>query len=765
MSHWHGNGAIIERRWPALWQTCIETQGKAGHRIEQLENGALLVDGLHAFSRFDPQNEACLQAERVPRGSTEAYLYGLIGAHLPVHLLAREEMRHLTVVLLNVELFCQTLNVIDHQTWLDDPRVTLTTWREVSTLRSPFATTPITLTLPGRDDTAKKLATRIRTSLEEHFQNRRFLEHPLLMERIRQNARRTTRDPGVETLFGSHPRGTILVAGAGPSLSDHIPLLSRRSPQTPLVAVDAALLPLRREGVLPDIVVTQEHHPLVFTLFQDVEGDAALARVPLVYFPASDPEVLGLWPGPRRVACSHSPAYGDIRRQRERSVLFAAGSVLHPAVDLAVRMGAAKIILVGADFSHPGGMSHAEGCAALRWNCHRDPTLTLPDGQGGEVPTTHALNGMLLELESFIRLHPDVAFFIAGRRGARIHGTRYLDELHAAFRSDARLPAIQIAEQITEETVENLLSAGDADLLVYRYCRAEARFNTLRGCLSPGHAPRAHILARCGAAEVLLYRHGYSQAESLLAEALAQARARALGQREAIILRIAALRGTAQLRMQTGRAREAADLLEDARAMTYGLGDPRERARTGRTVAEFLRMHGRLEAAKQELLEARSTLRRSEKTGSPLPFEDARCLMDLGHLTAGAGTWSETREYFSQALTIYWQHGEKTAAALARQALFVLRQEMQQALQLHPGNCRGHLVQAVRLYRLGQTLEGGEAIRRLIDCILRRLDKQGGIDPEQTNPLLTRILEAQQRGDTIQVADDLAHRLDPLWFR
>ncbi|MBF0152481.1 MAG: DUF115 domain-containing protein [Magnetococcales bacterium] len=765
MTHWHENSAIVQKRWPELWHLCL--RGVARHRVEVVQDG-VLVDGLHLFSLFDPSGEARVQAERVPPGSPEAFLYGLGSAHLPEVLLARRELQRLTVVLLDIGLFCQSLATMDHQVWLADPRTILATWEEFPAPRSPFAVTPTALRLTSPEPAAKKLATRIRLSLEENHLDRRFLEHPLLMEKIRQNKKVMDQDPGVETLFDSYPGSTILVAGAGPTLSDHLTILANRSAKSILIAVDAALLPLRQAGILPDVVVTQEYHPIVFTLFQDMEEDISLARIPLVYFPASDPEVLAAWPGPRRVACSHSPIYAVIRQQRGRSILFASGSVLHPAVDLAVRMGAARVVLVGADFSFPGGASHAEGCAAMRWNSPYDTALTLSNGQGEEVPTSHALNSMLLELEDYLCLHPDVAFFNASRRGARIAGARDLDEVHNPLlpASPGTLPLPWKKEQapIPALDVTSLLRQADACLLVYRYARAERILKDLLENLSPEQAPRERILIQCGAAEILLHRNRIDQAETLVSEALATARRLNPGQRQAILLRVVALRGMAAVHMLGGDSRTAASLLEDVRSLTYALDDAQEKARTGRIIAIFLHLHGRFQAARQQLLETRAALLLAEKKGHPLPLEDARCLMDLGHLTAGSGAWSETREYFSQAWVLYQRHEEKTAAAMARHALFTLRRDMQQALQIHPGNCQGHMTQTVRLFRQGHDTEGAEAMKRLIDCALRRLEDKEGIDPELVNPLLARILDAQKRNDFIQIADDLAHRLAPVWL-
>ncbi|MBF0134960.1 MAG: DUF115 domain-containing protein [Magnetococcales bacterium] len=766
MIHWETNIPIIRQRWPNVWRLCCQASSR--HRVEWVQDGTgVLVDGLRLFSQIDPWGEARLLADNVPTGSTTAFIYGLGGHHLPQTLLARPEITRLTVVLLNIGLFRQILEVMDHRTWLADPRTELLIWQEMDGVQKPFAAIPVALRLSGPEWAAKRWAARVRMSIEKEYSDRRFLEHPLLMEKIRQNKDVIQNDPGIDALFGTHPGGTILVAGAGPTLSDHFARLASRSQETPLIAVDGALIPLRQAGILPDVVVSLEHQPIVLTLFQDLQGDKALARVPLVYFPAADPSLLQEWPGPRYLACSASPIYEDIRQRRRQVVLHASGSVLHPAVDLAVRMGAAHVILAGADFSFPGGTSHVTGCPAMKWNVRVDPGTMLPDGQGGEVASSPALSCALLELEDYVRSHPEVVFFNLSRRGANIEGICHGDADSIVPLPDfaGKVPPLHfpVLHSFASMNIQSRLQQADTDLLVYRYTQAEASLFDLLERLTPDQDAGEQIAIQCGAASVCLHRNRSDQATKLATAALAMATSLPLSHQQGLALRILALRSLAQSHMQSGRYQESAGLLEETRSMTYALGDARQKARTGRVVAEFLRHHGRMRAARQQLLEVRAGLHLAEKQAKPLPLEDARCLMDLGNLTACSGSWSETREYFSQALEIFWNHQAKTAVAMARHALFTLRREMQQALQIHPDDCAGHLQQTIRFFRQGRDAEGGEAMQRFIDCVLWRLENKAGIDPEQINPLLARILDAQQRHDFVQVADDLAAQLVPIW--
>jgi hypothetical protein len=103
--------------------------------------------------------------------------------------------------------------------------------------------------------------------------------------------------------------------------------------------------------------------------------------------------------------------------------------VIHPAVDLAVRMGAAQVTLFGADFAFPNDKTHAgwsDGDLGPQLTHARHWVL---DGHGGRVRTQLNFRSYLTELERYIARHPQVSFFNTSRDGALIAGTTYAEGL------------------------------------------------------------------------------------------------------------------------------------------------------------------------------------------------------------------------------------------------------------------------------------------------------------------------------------------------
>lgn len=153
-----------------------------------------------------------------------------------------------------------------------------------------------------------------------------------------------------------HARPAI-VAAAGPSLTDDLQHLRARG-DAGLLAVDTALPVLLAHGVTPDLIVSIDcqltsYHHFLSAGNPDVPVAAELSLAPSVFghvkhripLLSAHPlhrllDVLGL----------HLP-YIDVR----------GGNVSQAAVDLAVRLGARRVTLVGADFSYPDGETYPRG--------------------------------------------------------------------------------------------------------------------------------------------------------------------------------------------------------------------------------------------------------------------------------------------------------------------------------------------------------------------------------------------------------------------
>ncbi|AZD47062.1 motility associated factor glycosyltransferase family protein [Pseudomonas chlororaphis] len=421
-----GNAQAIQARWPRLLERLL-AEDSAGLQADLVEGlgSTLSISGIQLTSRHDRTAEARTQAASLPADSPVIHLYGTGLGDLQQILLENPALQRLQVHILNGAVFALVLQLLDQQAWLNDPRVELGYAGDLAEIQLPFFALPSELVLA--DDYNAKIRDRLVSEVHLAFNNRDFVaDSPEVTQRLQSSAELVTGDSDVAELFGTQPGREVFVIATGPSLERHFERLReiRAQAQRPLfICVDTAYRPLLKQGIEPDIVVSIDHR--ISGLHLPPEKSAAIT---LVYLPMVDPQILALWQGPRYVGYSASPIYTRMREQLPKAQLYVGGSVIHPAVDLAVKMGAEQVTLFGADFAFPMNKTHAgwlDGELGPQLGAARHWVL---DGHGQRVRTQLNFRSYLCELERFIAGHPRVRFYNSSRDGAMIAGTTYHPE-------------------------------------------------------------------------------------------------------------------------------------------------------------------------------------------------------------------------------------------------------------------------------------------------------------------------------------------------
>ncbi|WP_416772349.1 motility associated factor glycosyltransferase family protein [Pseudomonas sp. RHF3.3-3] len=420
------NARIIEARWPRVWQRLLaeESDRLAIELVEGL-GSTLSVGGVQLTSRHDRIAEARLQAACLPPGSATLHVYGTGLGDLQQVLLESPQLQRLNVHVLNGALFKRVLGLLEQDGWLADPRVELGYAADHPEILFPFFALPAELVLA--DDCNARMRDRLVAEVHLSFNNREFdPQSPEILQRLDESCGIFAADRDVAELFATRAGQHFYVIGTGPSLEQQLDKLRavRAQAQRPLfISVDTAYRPLQEQGIKPDLVVSIDQR----IGFRHLPPEAS-EGIALVYMPMSDPQVLRAWQGPRYGGYSASPVYGAVRQQFQRGMLYVGGSVLHPAVDLAVKMGAATITLFGADFAFPMNKTHAgwnDGELGPGVNEARHWVL---DGNGQRVRTQLNFRRYLCELERYIAAHPQVRFLNSSRAGARIIGSGFDQE-------------------------------------------------------------------------------------------------------------------------------------------------------------------------------------------------------------------------------------------------------------------------------------------------------------------------------------------------
>lgn len=412
---------IIAKRWPLLAQDLGQPATLSTASLMEGHCGTLVINGIQLTSRHDRGAEAQHQADSLP---TKAHLnlYGTGLGDLQRVLLQRPTLKRLDVFIMNRALFLLSLSLLDQQDWLQDPRVHLALTANEEEIRLPFFALPAELHLA--EDAASRIRDRLVREITLPHTNRRYEQlNPLLQQRLANNRHLLELDGDVASLFGSAPGRQALVMGAGPTLKSHLPRLQvlQHQPDRPLlIAVDTACRALFTHGILPDWVVSIDH------LIDEEKLPAADCG--LVYFPMVPTETLTAWRGRRLAAYSSSPLYQSLRKALPKALLYSGGSVIHPAIDLAVQMGCQELILLGADFAFPGGETHTGWAVGALSTTLDQAKHWVLNGHGQRVPTHISFAGYRTQVERYITTHPEVRFWNGSREGAEIAGCHYHPE-------------------------------------------------------------------------------------------------------------------------------------------------------------------------------------------------------------------------------------------------------------------------------------------------------------------------------------------------
>ena len=246
------NLQILAGRWPALAERIFShAPPDEMHWEGDEQHPTLSVRGYRLWSAIDSSLEARLQARMIPEDAPEAWVYGIGSGDLVRELLKRRRLERLHVLPMNLGLAHFLMHSLDNRDWLSDPRVTLCDPILQSSVLSPFVAIPPCLSL--RDDGLRDLYDQVVNALIRPFEeSRQAARTPMRLQHIKTNRDFIENDGDVGELFGTAPGSTVFVCAAGPTLSETAAWLSGHRDQGILIAVDGALNPLIRLGLVPD---------------------------------------------------------------------------------------------------------------------------------------------------------------------------------------------------------------------------------------------------------------------------------------------------------------------------------------------------------------------------------------------------------------------------------------------------------------------------------------------------------------------------------
>ncbi len=474
--------SILNLENPSEPTNSLDSESNFSYQLTKSKTGdpTLELDGVWIHSRFDPKKEAERFATELPHDGSER-IYLLFGAGLGYILPYLIEREKVTIIWMEPHQFFikEAFQIFDFSKPLLEGKLILITGEgledQLSEAVKGKGTHPISF-VPHRGSWQWRESDylKLRHTAEQMFHKKdvnlatltRF--EKIWAKNICYNLPELSKFRPISDLFGIAEGISIVVCGAGPSLSESIPELTKYRNQFLLLAVDTALPILTSFGVDPDLIFSVDPQALNSQYLEDYSGDGIL-----IFDPTSTYLSLRLDKGPNKgfVTSSPFPLIGLLERTGNGeigSVPF-GGSVSTNAASLATLMGAKSVFLVGQDLSFTKGLAHSKGAVLeerlnylesrkFRREKHNYKQLfALPQKKvTGNLGETYITNEKMLIFKKWFEDHAkENPWTNLTKFGAKLEGILH-SEFEKVFKSDENEIKIQIN---LVQTVRNQIHA------------------------------------------------------------------------------------------------------------------------------------------------------------------------------------------------------------------------------------------------------------------------------------------------------------------
>lgn len=218
-----------------------------------------------------------------------------------------------------------------------------------------------------------------------------------------------------------------IVVAAGPSLNKNIKQLKKAKNKAFIIAVDTAIKPLLKEGIVPDMYATIDgRKPLELVTVEESR------EIPLIANIDSSKLLLDYHKGKKFFYFENWNYIDEIYEMNNQTFqsLPTGGSVATLAFSLVCHIGFKTVIMVGQDLAYTGNKSHADGTFNDVMKEEDTSKYKMVPGNYEEmVPTLANLNGYRVWFENFIegwKEKFDLRVINATEGGAYIKGTELM---------------------------------------------------------------------------------------------------------------------------------------------------------------------------------------------------------------------------------------------------------------------------------------------------------------------------------------------------
>jgi len=222
-------------------------------------------------------------------------------------------------------------------------------------------------------------------------------------------------------LINKHKGYEFIVVAAGPSLDDNIDYIKLNVGKKIIVCVNTVLKRMLKEGIKPDYVCLID--PTV-GVFKHVEGiEEKTTDIPLIAESVAYWKFLDVYQGPiyRVFGANYALSIEEARRIEE-PITDIGSTVANLVIEVAVKLGADRIELIGMDLAFPGERQYA-GDNAQHGKSNYQTDIYVKAVDGGTVRTVDTFNIFRADIEKQINRYDSVEFENLSAHGAMILGS------------------------------------------------------------------------------------------------------------------------------------------------------------------------------------------------------------------------------------------------------------------------------------------------------------------------------------------------------
>ncbi|MBR5422090.1 MAG: DUF115 domain-containing protein [Lachnospiraceae bacterium] len=231
----------------------------------------------------------------------------------------------------------------------------------------------------------------------------------------------------VDSLKGSFQGREVVIVGGGPSVDSRFGFIRESVDRKRLIiSVGTILRRLMTEGVIPDYAVIMDSSEHIYKQISEVEGTE---RVPLIVDSVANWKCAENYNGKKYLALQRGYDQAEKLSEQDGRILFdTGGSVTTLAMDIALRLGAGTVYLVGVDLAYKNGFSHATGTLAINRDEEKEDMLSVLSVTGETVYTTIQLDTQRRWIEKELARYKNTPVYNCSDCGAFIEGTKRNEE-------------------------------------------------------------------------------------------------------------------------------------------------------------------------------------------------------------------------------------------------------------------------------------------------------------------------------------------------